>query len=152
MKVRGPVERFLHLETSGGMVLLLAAAVALIWANSAFAHSYHALWHTPMVFDIGSVHGSVNLHFIINDVLMTIFFLLAGLEIKREIVHGELSEIRKAALPIAAAVGGMLRQRCSTSPLIHRVVRALVGAFPWQPILRSPSAYYRYSENVFQRR
>jgi NhaA family Na+:H+ antiporter len=108
MKVRGPVERFLHLETSGGMVLLLAAAVALIWANSAFAHSYHALWHTPMVFDIGSVHGSVNLHFIINDVFMTIFFLLAGLEIKREIVHGELSEIRKAALPIAAAVGGML--------------------------------------------
>ncbi len=108
LKVRGPVEHFLHLETSGGMVLLLAAAVALIWANSSFAHSYHALWHTPMVFNIGSVHGSVNLHFIINDVLMTIFFLLAGLEIKREIVHGELSEIRKAALPIAAAMGGML--------------------------------------------
>ncbi len=108
MKVRGPVERFLHLETSGGMVLLLAAAVALIWANSSFSHSYHALWHTPLVFDIAGVHGSVNLHFIINDVFMTIFFLLAGLEIKREIVHGELSEIRKAALPIAAAVGGML--------------------------------------------
>ncbi|MCP4444412.1 MAG: Na+/H+ antiporter NhaA [Myxococcales bacterium] len=108
LKVRGPVEHFLHLETSGGLVLLLAAAVALIWANSAYAHSYHALWETPMVFDIGSVHGSVDLHFIINDVLMTIFFLLAGLEIKREIVHGELSEIRKAALPIAAAAGGML--------------------------------------------
>ncbi len=108
MKVRGPVERFLHLETAGGVVLIIAAAVALIWANSAFAHSYHALWHTKMYFTIGSLHGAVNLHFIINDVFMTIFFLLAGLEIKREIVHGELSNLKKASLPLAAALGGML--------------------------------------------
>ncbi|MBL4636657.1 MAG: Na+/H+ antiporter NhaA [Kofleriaceae bacterium] len=107
-RVSSPVERFLHLEAAGGIVLLIAAAVALIWANSSLAHSYHDLWHTPFVFSVGSIQGSVNLHFFINDVLMTIFFLLAGLEIKREIVKGELSDIRRASLPLAAALGGML--------------------------------------------
>jgi NhaA family Na+:H+ antiporter len=108
MKVRGPVGHFLHLEASGGIVLLIAAAVAIIWANSPWAHSYHDLWHTPLIFAWGSISGSVNLHFIINDGLMTIFFLLVGMEIKREIAEGELSDIRRASLPIAAAVGGML--------------------------------------------
>lgn len=109
LKVRGPVEHFLHLETSGGVILLIAAAVALIWANSSLGHTYHDLWHTPFVFSVGdSIRGSVNLHFIINDGLMTIFFLLAGMEIKRELVEGELSDLRRAALPMAAAVGGML--------------------------------------------
>lgn len=107
-RVGSPVERFLHLEAAGGIVLLMAAALALTWANSAFSGSYHDLWHTPFVFSVGSIQGSVNLHFIINDVLMTIFFLLAGLEIKREIVKGELSDLRRASLPLAAAVGGML--------------------------------------------
>lgn len=107
-KVRGPVEHFLHLEAAGGMVLLLAAAVALIWANSAWSHSYHEFWHTPLVFSLGDTTGSVNLHFIINDCLMTIFFLLVGMEIKRELVEGELSDARRAALPVAAAIGGML--------------------------------------------
>jgi NhaA family Na+:H+ antiporter len=108
LKAKGPVEHFLHLETAGGIVLLIAAAVALIWANSGLSHSYHDLWHTPFVFSMGSISGSVNLHFIINDGLMTIFFLLAGMEIKRELVEGELSDIRRASLPMAAAVGGML--------------------------------------------
>ncbi len=108
LKVRGPVGHFLHLEAAGGIVLLVAAAVALIWANSGFSHSYHDLWHTPIEFSVGSVYGSVNLHFIINDCLMTIFFLVVGMEIKREIIEGELSDMRRAALPIAAAMGGML--------------------------------------------
>ncbi len=108
MKVRGPVGHFLHLEASGGIILLIAAAVALIWANSGWAHSYHSLWHAPLFFSWGSISGSVNLHFIINDGLMTIFFLLVGMEIKREIAEGELSDLRRAALPIAAAIGGML--------------------------------------------
>ena len=96
------------METAGGIVLLLAAAVAIIWANSSFEHYYHALWHTPFEFAVGSISGSVNLHFITNDCLMTVFFLLAGMEIKRELVEGELSDIKRAALPMAAAVGGML--------------------------------------------
>ncbi len=106
-KVRGPVEHFLHLEAAGGIVLLLSAAVALIWANSDLA-SYAGLWHTSVGISIAGVYSSVDLHFIINDVLMTIFFLLVGMEIKREIVEGELSDIRRASLPLAAAVGGMM--------------------------------------------
>lgn len=108
MKVRGPVEHFLHLETAGGVILMFAAAVALIWANSPWANSYHELWHTSIRIGFGSLSGSTNLHFIINDVLMTIFFLVVGMEIKREIIEGELSDIRRAALPCAAAIGGMI--------------------------------------------
>lgn len=108
-RVRGPVERFLHLETASGLVLLAMAALALIWANSGAAHSYHDLWHTPIRLAIGSGEGiSFTLHFFVNDGLMTIFFLVVGLEIKRELVEGELSDFRRASLPVAAAIGGMV--------------------------------------------
>jgi NhaA family Na+:H+ antiporter len=96
------------MEASGGIVLLITAAIALAWANSPWSHSYHDLWHTPIRLSIGSWTGSFNLHFVINDVLMTIFFLVAGLEIRRELVEGELSDMKRAALPVAAAIGGML--------------------------------------------
>lgn len=102
-----PVERFLAIEASSGVLLLLAAAVALIWANSPWAHSYESLWHTPIRIGLGSWTMEESLHFWINDFLMTVFFLLAGLEIKREMVQGALSNRRRAALPIAAAIGGM---------------------------------------------
>ena len=108
MKVRGPVEEFLHLETAGGIVLLLVAAAALIWANSPFHDSYHALWDTPIRIAFGERTISFDLHFLINDGLMTIFFLVVGLEIKREMVDGELSDLKRASLPCAAAIGGML--------------------------------------------
>jgi len=103
-----PVERFLHIEAASGILLLLAAAVALIWANSGLAESYKVLWHTPLSIRLGSWTMDKDLHFWINELLMTIFFLLAGLEIKREMVHGALSDLRRAALPLAAAVGGMV--------------------------------------------
>ena len=107
-KFRGPVEQFLHMKTSGGIVLLVVSAIALIWANSPYGHSYHHLWETPIQIALGSWSTSFSLHFIINDGLMTIFFLVVGLEIKREIIEGELSDLRRAALPIAAALGGMI--------------------------------------------
>ncbi|MFQ6046592.1 MAG: Na+/H+ antiporter NhaA, partial [Gemmatimonadales bacterium] len=103
-----PVERFLAIEASSGLVLLVAAAVALIWANSPWGHAYDSLWHTPIRIGIGGWTMEESLHFWINDFLMTVFFLLAGLEIKREMVQGALSNRRRAALPIAAATGGMV--------------------------------------------
>ncbi len=106
--VRGSIDRFLHIEAAGGVVLLAAAALALIWANSPWGESYERLWHTPVSLGIGSWRVEHSLHFWINDLLMTVFFLVVGLEIKRELVEGALSDIKRAVLPIAAAVGGML--------------------------------------------
>jgi Na+:H+ antiporter, NhaA family len=103
-----PVERFLHVEAASGIVLLAAAAVALIWANSPWRESYAALWHLPIALRVGSFAFERDAHFWVNDGVMTIFFFVVGLEIRREIRHGELSSVRRAALPLAAAVGGML--------------------------------------------
>lgn len=102
------VERFLHIEAVSGIVLLIAAAAALIWANSPWAHSYHALWHLPVSLALGDLLFSRSLHFWINDVLMTIFFLVVGMEIRREIHQGALSNPRQAILPMAAALGGVV--------------------------------------------
>ncbi|MCD0503360.1 Na+/H+ antiporter NhaA [Bordetella petrii] len=102
------LERFLHIEAVSGIVLLAAAAIALIWANSAFSHSYHDLWHTPLSFGVGSHVFSQSLHFWINDALMTIFFLVVGMEIRREIHEGALSDFKQASLPLAAALGGVV--------------------------------------------
>jgi NhaA family Na+:H+ antiporter len=102
------LERFLHIEAVSGIVLLLAAAIALFWANSSHADSYHALWHTPLSIGLGSFTFSQSLHFWINDALMTVFFLVVGMEIRREIHEGALSNMRQASLPIAAAIGGVV--------------------------------------------
>lgn len=75
------LERFLHIEAVSGIVLLLAAVAALIWANSPAAESYESLWHTPLTFGLGERVYSQSLHFWINDGLMTIFFLVVGMEI-----------------------------------------------------------------------
>ena len=106
-RVLGPLERFLHVEAASGIVLLVAALAALIWANSPWAASYEHLWHTPITFGIGTFTFTESVHFWINDGLMVIFFFVVGLEIRREIHSGELSDLKRAALPIAAALGGM---------------------------------------------
>lgn len=102
------LERFLHIEAVSGAILLLAAACALIWANSPLADGYHALWHTPLTIGLGDFTFSQSLHFWINDALMTVFFLVVGMEIRREIHEGALSDPRQAALPMAAALGGVV--------------------------------------------
>lgn len=103
-----PVERFLAIEAASGIMLLVTAAIALAWANSPWRESYSALWHLPLGIKVGPFAFERDLHFWINDGVMTIFFFVVGLEIRREIHRGELSELRRAALPLAAAVGGML--------------------------------------------
>jgi len=103
-----PLERFLQIEAASGILLLLLAAVALVWANSPWAESYVELWHTPLGIRIGAATFERSLEWFVNDALMVIFFFVVGMEIRREIHHGELSEWRRAALPAAAALGGML--------------------------------------------
>ncbi|MFV0283989.1 MAG: Na+/H+ antiporter NhaA [Castellaniella sp.] len=102
------LERFLHIEAVSGAFLLLAAAGALIWANSPYASSYAALWHAPLSVGLGDRVFSQSLHFWINDALMTVFFLVVGMEIRREIHEGALSDLRQAGLPLAAALGGVV--------------------------------------------
>ncbi len=102
------LNRFLHIQAASGIVLLLAAAAALIWANSPLAHSYHAFWHAPITIGFGDFIHRQTLHFWINDGLMAIFFLVVGMEIRREIHEGALCSLKLAALPLAAALGGVV--------------------------------------------
>jgi len=106
--VATPFQNFIHTETSGGIVLLLAAIGALIVANSALGVVFESLWTTTVALHIGEAEWSYSLRHWINDGLVTLFFFVVGLEIKREFVHGELSAPGAAVLPMAAAMGGMI--------------------------------------------
>ena len=101
-------QAFARIEASSGIVLMVAALAALIWANSPWDESYFDLLHTHLTFDLNVVLLDLSLQHWINDALMVIFFFLMGLEIKRELVHGELSGFRRALLPATAALGGMI--------------------------------------------
>ncbi len=103
-----PFQNFLRTESSGGILLLAATAIALIWANSPWHQSYHDLWHTYVSVGFGEHAMKLSLAHWVNDGLMVIFFFVVGLEIKREVLAGELASPRKAAVPIAAAIGGMV--------------------------------------------
>lgn len=103
-----PAERFIYSETISGALLLVCAIIALAWANSPWSQSYFGLRDTPISIQIGTFSVALDLQHWINDGLMAIFFFVVALEIKRELIFGDLSDIRKAALPLAAAVGGMI--------------------------------------------
>ncbi len=105
-----PLQRILRHEAAGGIVMLVAAAIAIGWANSPWAASYVEVWQTPLRVELGGLlHiDHLSLQAWVNDALMTVFFLLVGLEIKREAVHGDLRDPRAVALPIVAALGGMV--------------------------------------------
>ena len=101
-------QRFFRIETFGGSILLLFAIAALVLANSPLAKTYEELWQIPLTIRIVDHSFSLTLHQWINDALMAVFFLLVGLEIKRELLVGELASAKEAALPIACAIGGMI--------------------------------------------
>ena len=103
-----PLARFLHVEAASGVVLLLAAVVALVLANSPWAEAYLDFWKIELGITLGDFDFRHSLKHMINDGLMAIFFFVVGLEVKRELVLGELRQLRRAALPIVAALGGML--------------------------------------------
>jgi NhaA family Na+:H+ antiporter len=103
-----PFQEFFRLESASGILLAGFMLLALIWANSPWKESYEAVWNTEVSIGLSSARLSKTLLHWINDGFMTVFFLLVGLEIKRELLIGELAEIKKATLPIAAALGGMI--------------------------------------------
>ena len=106
-KVLTPFEDFIHQETAGSIVLIICTGVALFLANSPFAHGYEAFLHTHLVVSLAGWSLDLSLHHWINDGLMALFFFVVGLEIKREVLIGDLSDFKAALLPILAAAGGM---------------------------------------------
>ncbi len=139
-----PIQRVLAHEAAGGVVMLIAAAVAIVWANSPWsATRYTDLWQTPLRVELGGLlHlDHLSLQTWVNDALMTVFFLLVGVEIKREVVHGELRDLRAVALPVIAALGGMI-----VPAVIYAGLNAggagqrRLGASRWRPTSPSPSA------------
>ncbi|HEY9276849.1 MAG TPA: Na+/H+ antiporter NhaA [Methylotenera sp.] len=107
-RVLTPFEEFIHRQTTSGLLLMGSAIIALFLANGALADAYQHLIHTPISLNIGSWAINMSMHHWVNDGLMALFFFVVGLELKREIMVGELSDLRQAALPIIAAVGGMV--------------------------------------------
>lgn len=107
-RIVDPISELAQTAPAGGVVLILCAVVALVWANSPWAESYHDLWNNRISIGVGGVVASLTLHNVVNDGLMAVFFFVVGLEIKREILVGELATLRRAALPVAAAFGGMI--------------------------------------------
>lgn len=103
-----PIQAFFNLQAASGIVLLFNAVIALIWANSAWSESYFQLWQQKVTFDFGILTLSKTLEHWINDGLMVIFFFVVGLEIKRELLIGELSDVKRAMLAVVGAVGGMV--------------------------------------------
>ena len=103
-----PALQFADTEAAGGIVLLAAAIIALLWANSPWSESYFTFWNTQLSIELGQFHFEETLKGVVNDGLMAVFFFVVGMEIKRELVIGELNGARKAALPVMAALGGMV--------------------------------------------
>ena len=107
-RVLSPIEEFIHRQTTSGILLMLCAVIALIIANSSFADAYHHVFDLYLTVGLENFQLSKSLHHWINDGLMAIFFLVVGLELKRELLVGELANLKQAMLPIIAAIGGML--------------------------------------------
>ena len=127
VKIVRPFQDFAHKQSSGGILLIAATVIALVWANSPWGEGYAALWHTKLSVGVGDFSLTKDLTHWINDGLMAVFFLVVGLEIKREVLVGELSSVRGAALPVAAAVGGAV-----VPALIYLAINAgTEGAAGW---------------------
>lgn len=103
-----PVANFMRAEAGSGIVMLIAAVVALVWANSAFSDSYFEILETHFIIEFGWFEFNESVEHLINDGLMAIFFFVVGLEIKRELVLGELQDPKAASVPVIAAIGGMV--------------------------------------------
>lgn len=107
-KILNPIQKFLNIESFSGVLLFFATILALIWANTPFSDVYHSIWNQKMGVKMGDFEVIKPIFLWINDGLMAIFFFLIGLEIKRELIIGELNSLKKASFPLVAAIGGMI--------------------------------------------
>ena len=139
-----PLKRFLHIESASGVLLIVTTLSALILANSPLSVNFLAFWKTPFELRIGPLGMSHSLQHWINDGLMTIFFFVIGLEVKRELILGELRDLRQAALPIAAAIGGMIIPATIYILLQYGPRPNAVGVFRWRRILPLWSVALRF--------
>ena len=130
-----PAQRFIHTEAASGVVLLLTAVAALIAANSVIGAQFESFWTTPVAFRFNGIVWEHSLHYWINDGLMTLFFFVVGLEIKREIVSGELSKKGALALPFVAALGGMI------APALIYLAIAPHGPSGWGVVVATDIAF-----------
>jgi Na+/H+ antiporter NhaA len=126
-----PLRKFLDTEGAGGLVLLIATAIALVWVNSLWRAMYEALWETELALEVGRWALALDLRHWVNDGLMALFFFVVGLELKRELVIGELRTWRRAALPVVAvAVGLVAGKLVGISGGAWLALRLRVGALP----------------------
>ena len=132
-----PIQRFIRTEAAGGIVLLINAVIALVWVNSPWSDLYHEIFEHHLSFDLGFYSVDESVHFWINDAAMVIFFFLVGMEIKREMVLGELASVRRMIVPAAAAVGGMVVPVIVFFALVSAATLARAGRSRWRPT--SPS-------------
>lgn len=126
-KISTPFEQFLHHQTTTGLVLMFMTVVALILANSPLTEQYAHFFHTSLVVSLGGFEINHTIHHWINDGLMALFFFVIGLEIKREVLIGELSDIRNAILPILAAIGGVV----APALIYYQINAGLPGENGW---------------------
>ena len=135
-----PLRGFLDTEVAGGLVLLAATAIALGWANSPWSSAYEALWRTELAVEVGQWTLTLDLRHWVNDGLMALFFFVVGLEIKRELVVGELRRARTAALPVIAALGGMVLPALVFLAVTSVAMGREAGGSRWPPTSPSPLA------------
>lgn len=126
VRLLSPLRDFLHAEAAGAVLLAVGALAALVWANSPWSGSYDSLWSSRVALDVAGFSLDLDLQHWVNDGLMTLFFLVVGLEIKRELTNGHLAERRAAMLPALAAVGGMV-----VPALVYLVVAGSVAPRGW---------------------
>jgi Na+:H+ antiporter, NhaA family len=132
-----PIARFLKIEAASGLLLLLATVTALVLANSTWSAAFLGFWETPIGLHFGVREFSRSLRHWINDGLMTLFFFVVALELKRELVLGELRDLRRAALPFAGALGGMI----VPASLYLAVMNGQPGAQGWGTVMATDTAF-----------
>src|SRR6185312_3557032 len=132
-----PLTRFLRIEAMAGAALLLCAIVALVLSNTSWSAQFLGFWETKAGFTVGGVEFVRSLKHWINDGLMTLFFFVVALELKRELVLGELRDPRKAAFPLAAALGGMV----VPAGLFLLLVRGGPGGNGWGTVMSTDTAF-----------
>ena len=149
--IHGYFQQFVHSEVSGSVVLLTATVTALVWANSPAADTYFGLVKTYLGVSWGTAKLALSLQHWVNDLLMALFFFVVGLEIKREILVGELAGMRRAASAGGGGRGGHARPPRASTPFSTATVRApRAGAFPWPRTSPSPWAFSLCSAVAFR--